>query len=204
MDICYAKDERRCHRLTSPAHGTFCDAQAPSAVARFKHLREASYFNRMRFHSAQSGAVAHFGIASDPKLTKFWRKKTFYDESADKEIRSNRRGTISFAGLPGAKHRRSTSMIINFADNLKLDQQAYTPFAYIIWGMNTVDQIYKHTADEALAISSGEEYLSQKFPRLSGINTMKVIQSMHEVLHPTGKPHERAPTIKYGPFSSEL
>ena len=39
--------------------------------------------------------------------------------------------------------------------NLKLDQQAYTPFAYIIWGMNAVDQIYKHTADEALAISSG-------------------------------------------------
>jgi hypothetical protein len=63
----------------SPAHGSFCDAQAPSAVARFKHLMEASYFNRMRFHSAQPGAVAHFGIASDPKLTKFWLKKTIYD-----------------------------------------------------------------------------------------------------------------------------
>lgn len=73
--------------------------QAPSAVSRFKHLMEADFFDRMRFYKAQSGGVAHFGIAADPKLTKFWRKKTIYDE--DREARSNRRGTVSFAGLPG-------------------------------------------------------------------------------------------------------
>ena len=56
---------------------------------RFRHLVDAKYFDNMRFYKARSGFAAHFGIAADPKLTKFWSRKTIYDEGPDREVSNN-------------------------------------------------------------------------------------------------------------------
>lgn len=130
---------------------------------------------------AKSGRFATFGLAADPKDTKFWRKKSIYDESEASRV-SNRRGVVSFVGSPG-KHKRTTKMVINFSDNADLDSQGYTPFAYISWGMVHADGIFKGArVEEARVIEQGEKYLAEVSPRCTGITSARQIDSIREVL----------------------
>ena len=186
------------------------------------------FIGTLFFIQAKSGRCAHFGLAADPQHTKFWQKKSIYDESEASGL-SNRRGVISFVGWAG-KHKRTTKMIINFSNNADLDSQGYTPFAYIVYGMVHVDGIVKDArADEARVVAEGEEYLAGAFPRLTGITSAKIISSIHEVLvnflcriifrthagicisapdprslphrkQVTGKRHEDNVKIRFGPY----
>mmetsp|Transcript_30905 Transcript_30905/g.45218 ORF Transcript_30905/g.45218 Transcript_30905/m.45218 type:complete len:284 (+) Transcript_30905:42-893(+) len=196
---------------------------APFAVARFKHLVDGNYFDNMRFHKARSGFASYFGIAADPKQTKYWSKRTIYDEGPEREVYSNLRGLVSFAPAtkPGAKHKRTTAMIINFADNHYLDEQGYIPFAYIPWGMDIVDHIYKDsTSNEARVIGEGEAYLAKEHPKLSGIKTIRHIASMQQAMamkatqhrdetkaadeRRTISPKESDPVVRFGPYHMHL
>lgn len=55
----------------------------------FKHLVDGNYFDNMRFHKARSGFASQFGIAADPKQTKYWSKRTIYDEGPEREVSLN-------------------------------------------------------------------------------------------------------------------
>jgi hypothetical protein len=89
---------------------------------------------------------------------------------------------VSFESMLPGKHKRTTKMIINFSNNEDLDSKGYTPFAYIKWGMTSVDLIFKDSrADEARVATDGERYLSAEFPHLTGIRTARVINSIQEV-----------------------
>lgn len=67
-----------------------------------------------------------------------WSDATISD---DPVVRSNTRGTLSFA-MTGQPNSRSAQVFINFGDNANLDELGFAPFAEVVEGMDVVDQIY--------------------------------------------------------------
>jgi len=84
---------------------------------------------------------------------------------------SNLRGYVTFAksSLPNT---RTTQIFINFADNSRLNSQAFAPFGKVTTGMEVVDKIngtYGQMPDQDLISSQGNAYLTKNFPRLDYI-----------------------------------
>lgn len=110
---------------------------APIGAARFEELVDADFFNGCRFFRVISGFMAQFGISGKPAVNAEWREKPIKD---DPVTQSNQPYTVSFA--TSGENSRTTQLFINFVDNDRLDTMGFAPFAKIISGFDTVDEIY--------------------------------------------------------------
>ena len=112
---------------------------APRAAARFRELVRSGYYDDSRFYRVVKGRWAQFGISGKPALAKKWRDATFADEDRGPR-QPNMRGTVAFAfAAPGG---RSTQVFVNLADNRRLDEEGFAPFARVVEGMDVVDALY--------------------------------------------------------------
>ena len=92
---------------------------------------------------------------------------------------------LSFSRQKGGKDSRTTQMFINFGNNANLDGMDFSPFAEVLGdGMKVVDEIHDGYGEGAPSgsgpeqgriQSEGNKYLKRSFPRLSYINSVKVI-----------------------------
>jgi cyclophilin family peptidyl-prolyl cis-trans isomerase len=106
----------------------------------------------------------------DPQVQAKW-KETIKD---DPVVTTNTRGTATFA--TSGPNTRTTQVFINTNanGNAFLDKQGFSPFAEVISGMEVVDRIYdyyREKPDQALIRTRGNEYLKERFPKLSFIVT---------------------------------
>lgn len=151
---------------------------APLGAARFLELVENKFFENVRFHRVVKGQLAQFGLPVDPSLYQKWGPLVIED---DPVIRSNSRGTLSFASRgPGT---RNCQVFMNLCHNKSFDSQGFAPFAEIVQGMEVVDQIYdgygeippKGSGPNPDCIKeSGLAYL-EGWPKLSIIQSMDVV-----------------------------
>merc|ERR1719457_122705 len=155
---------------------------APRGAARFRELVEAQYFDGARFFRVIKNFMAQFGIAADPEVTKKHRTKSIKDEPV---IHSNEPGTITFA--MGGKNTRSTQLFINFVHNKYLDKEGFTPIGKCIKNFDTILKIYSGYGegapsgkgpDQGRANQLGEEYLADKFEKLTIIQSVRIIPKM--------------------------
>jgi len=110
---------------------------------------------------------------------------------------------VSFESTFPGKHKRTTKMVINFSKNEDLDSKGYMPFAYVTWGMTTVDSIFKDSrADEARVAAEGESYLSAEFSHLTGIRTARLINSIQEAMG-TKRDTEKV-DVRFGPYKHAI
>jgi len=75
------------------------------------------------------------GCAGDPAVAGKWRNMKLVDDPVKE---SNKQGYVSFA--TSGKNSRTTQMFINFRDNSNLDGMGFSPFAYVVKGMDVVDR----------------------------------------------------------------
>lgn len=158
-------------------------AWAPLGAARFKELVEKKFYDDQRFFRVLDGMydiwIAQFGMHGDPNVSREWSSKRIRDDPVKK---SNTRGTISFA--MSGKHTRTTQLFLNFGDCSKVLDGDFAPFAEVVEGMDAVDKIFKigegppsgsGPAQQKIT-SSGNAYLDTKFPKLTHVVSVRIIE----------------------------
>jgi peptidyl-prolyl cis-trans isomerase A (cyclophilin A) len=165
---------------------------APLAAARFKELIDIGFYTRSRFHRVLPLYVAQFGVSTNRELNTAWLCKTCKRLPDEPRLQSNKKGTLSFAQA-SVKDTRQTQVFFNLVDNGGLpnflDSQGFTPFARVISGMDTVEKLYNGygimesaSGGMAGAVSVnkaayyGEAYLDEVFPKLSIIESVKLLK----------------------------
>ena len=145
---------------------------APLGAARMKELVEQNFFSEVRFFRVIQNFMAQFGISGDPAIASKWRNMKMQDDPVKE---SNKRGFVSFA--TSGKNSRTTQMFINFRDNSNLDGMGFSPFAYVVKGMDVVDRIYKigERPNQGQIQMEGNAYLNKDFPELTYIKSAKIV-----------------------------
>ena len=117
--------------------------------------------------------MVQWGIPGKPSVAASWRENKIKDDEVKE---SNKRGTITFA--TSGKDSRTTQVFINFVDNKNLDGMGFAPFGRVKNGRDVVDAIYTRSGEkpnQGEIQSHGNAYLNQQFPRLSYINSAKLV-----------------------------
>ena len=150
---------------------------ARNGADRFYTLASSGFYDDCRFFRAVPDFMVQFGISGDPEVSAKWITKSIKD---DPVLRSNKRGTVTFA--TSGPDSRTTQVFINtkMAGNTSLDSRGFAPFGQVISGMDVVDRIYsgygeKTTDKQQLIQLQGNKYLDAEFPKLDGITKATVV-----------------------------
>lgn len=146
---------------------------APIGAARFRELVEDKFFDGAGFFRVVPNFIVQFGLAADPAKTKKWDNRI----SDDPVIRTNKRGTLTFA--TAGPNTRTSQLFINFKSNQILDDQGFAPFGEVMGaGMEVVDKItaqYGEQPDQGAITAKGNAYLKASFPNLDFIKKATIV-----------------------------
>lgn len=146
---------------------------APLGAARFKELVEDHYFDNAGFFRVVPNFIVQFGLAADPAKTRKWDNRI----SDDPVIRTNKRGTITFA--TAGPNTRTAQLFINLKSNQILDDQGFAPFGEVQGaGMDVVDRItaqHGERPDQGAITAQGNAYLRANFPGLDYIKKAAIV-----------------------------
>jgi peptidyl-prolyl cis-trans isomerase A (cyclophilin A) len=150
---------------------------SPNGVDRFFNLVKNGFFDGIKFFRVVPGFVVQFGIHGDPSLAGNWLESNIQDDPVKT---SNKRGYLTYA-KSGAPNSRSTQLFINLADNVRLDDMGFSPFAKVIKGMEVVDKLYGGYGEQITQLqgqiaAEGNKFLEKNYPKLDGIKTAKLIK----------------------------
>jgi peptidyl-prolyl cis-trans isomerase A (cyclophilin A) len=112
---------------------------APNGADRFYNLVRAGFYDGTRFFRVIDAFMVQWGISGDPTVSAAWHEVHMKD---DPHVRSNTRGTISFAKT-GAPDSAATQVFVNYVDSARLDAMRFTPFGEVVEGMGALDGLYK-------------------------------------------------------------
>jgi len=150
---------------------------APKGADRFFQLVQAGFYDKAEVFRVVPNFVVQFGINSDPAIQQAYRGGSANIQD-DPVKQSNKKGTITFA--TSGPNTRSTQIFINLNDNANLDSMGFSPFGRVVSDMSVVENCfaeYGETPDQSLIQSEGNQYLRQKFPKLTYFSGAKVVPS---------------------------
>ncbi len=154
-------------------------AWAPFGVDRFHELVRKRYFDEGRFFRVIPDFIAQFGVHRKFDVHATWRT-LFIPDDPPKE--KNLRGTLSFAN--SGPNTRATEIFINLADNQKLDEDRFVPFAKVVQGMDVVDRLYSgygemrpigKDIDPGRVEEEANEYLVPRFPKMDYVKRTRFV-----------------------------
>ena len=148
-------------------------ASAPQIAERFFQLARIGYFDGAPFFRVEPGFIVQFGLHGEPEITKAWR--TSY-VTGSLSGRSNVRGTIACATVPGDFNTCSNQFFINVADNTELDGE-FIVFGEVVLGVEVLDQLYgeyRGRVNQERLERDGDVYLEAEFPLLDRIERSMV------------------------------
>ncbi|HEY0709189.1 MAG TPA: peptidylprolyl isomerase [Polyangia bacterium] len=149
-------------------------AWAPHSADRFFALVKHHYFDGVRFHDVSPRQV-NFGVHGHPDVNRVWSRARMLDDAPQW---SNRRGLVSFHSV--GPLTRTTRLTIHLADNQKLDDAGFVPFAFVSSGMQVVEALYRGYGPSQRdgsgpqlhrLLGEGNPYLAADFPKLDYIKS---------------------------------
>jgi peptidyl-prolyl cis-trans isomerase A (cyclophilin A) len=154
-------------------------AWSPNGADRFYNLVQLGHYEKIAFFRVIEGFMVQFGIHGTPSISRVWLRATIED---DPVVESNLRGTLSFAKTK-QPNSRTTQVFINLADNSRLDDKGFSPFARVIEGMDVVDKLYKTGEgrprgpgpNQKRVKAKGNVYLEMNFPKLDYITGATIV-----------------------------
>jgi len=151
---------------------------APRGVDHFYTLVKTGFYDGDRFFRVVRNSIVQFGINGDPRLNRLWSTTNLQDDPVKQK---NVKGTLTFA-TTGA-NGRATQLFFNLRDNRALDKQGFEPIGRVTAGMDVVESLYSSYGDwpprgqgpdPAQMEAQGNEYLTNRFPRLDYIRKATV------------------------------
>jgi peptidyl-prolyl cis-trans isomerase A (cyclophilin A) len=154
-------------------------AWSPNGADRFYNLVQLGHYENIAFFRVIEGFMVQFGIHGTPAISRVWLRATIED---DPVVESNLRGTLSFAKTK-QPNSRTTQVFINLADNGRLDDKGFSPFARVIEGMDVVDKLYKTGEgrprgpgpNQKRIKAKGNVYLEMNYPQLDYITGAMIL-----------------------------
>jgi len=152
---------------------------APAGADRFYNLVKLGFYDETAFFRVLRDFIVQFGLHADPDISHRWKSAMIPDDAVWK---TNKRGWISFA--KSGPNTRTTQIFVNFANNRKLDDQGFAPFAKVVAGMKVVDGFYSDYGegrprgmgpDQTRIMGEGSPYLRNNYPRLDWIERAYVL-----------------------------
>lgn len=146
---------------------------APAGADRFYNLAKVGFYDDTAFFRVLRDFICQFGLHADPQISYRWKAAMIPDDTVWK---SNKRRWVSFA--KSGPNSRTTQIFINYANNRKLDDQGFAPFAKVVSGMKVVDALYSDYGegrprgmgpDQNRILVEGAKYLRANYPRLDWI-----------------------------------
>jgi peptidyl-prolyl cis-trans isomerase A (cyclophilin A) len=148
---------------------------SPNGADRFYNLVANGFYDEQRFFRVVKGFVVQFGISGDPKVSNLWRTANIPDDPVQT---SNQRGTVAFGKL-NFPNSRTTQVFVNLKDNSYLDSMGFSPFGFVVQGLEVVDRLYDGYGEEPnqqkIGIQ-GNKYLEESFPKLDYIRQARLVQ----------------------------
>ncbi len=146
---------------------------APKGADRFHELVQAGFYDECRFFRVVPGFVVQWGMNGDPATYAKWKDKEIAD---DPVTQSNKKGMLTFASR--GPDTRTCQLFINLADNARLDDLGFAPFAKVIEGMPVVEKItsqYGERPQQGLIQEQGNDYLKKSFPKMDYIKKATIV-----------------------------
>ena len=146
---------------------------APNGADRFYNLVRLGFYDGTRFFRAIDAFMVQWGISGEPAVSAAWHDAHVKE---DPHVRSNARGTISFAKTM-APDSATTQVFVNYVDNARLDGMRFTPFGEVVEGMGALDGLYKGYGEgpnQRQIESEGNGYLDAGFPQLDRVLSARV------------------------------
>ncbi|MFN8582083.1 MAG: peptidylprolyl isomerase [Gemmatimonadaceae bacterium] len=154
---------------------------APLGADRFYALVRHQFFDDQRFFRVRRGFIAQFGLHPNPAVIAAWKPQVMPD---DPPRASNRRGTLAYAFTTVGT--RSTQILINLADNTRLDGEGFAPFGEIVSGVEVIDRLYAEYDESAgggmragkqgQIEREGNAHLIRDFPKLDYIIWARLVR----------------------------
>ncbi len=153
-------------------------AWAPHGADRFYNLVKNGFYDNAGIFRVVPGFVAQFGISARLEIARIWYKAVIPDDPVKEH---NLRGYITYA--MAGPNPRTTQVFINLADNRRLDDMGFAPFARVVEGMNVVDSFYSGYGDgpptgkgpdQGRVTNEGKAYLDKDFPQLDIVKSTTV------------------------------
>merc|ERR1712232_666754 len=151
---------------------------APLGVDHLKTLIKDGFYNSpAAFFRVVRGFVVQFGLSGDPATNKKWEAPI----KDDKVLKSNVRGTISYA--TAGPNTRATQFFINTGDNERLDSMGFAPLGTVVSGMDVVDKIYNPTpgsssgVDQDAYTTQGQSWIKEHYPKVNSIVSAQIESS---------------------------
>ena len=148
-------------------------AWAPRGANRFYSMFKIKYFTDVAFFCVIPGSIAQFGIHGDPVINERWSRAAIAD---DDKSHSTLKGYLAFAAT--GPNTRNTRLVINLADNPRLDSKGYVPIGKVTKGFKVLEKLYSNYGDcapsgkgpePAKAFKDGNAYFRSSFPNLDYI-----------------------------------
>lgn len=153
---------------------------APLGADRFYNLVKLGFYDDTRFFRVIPGFLAEFGISGDPAVSAKWMNLNLQDETA---LQSNKRGYVAFV-QGNTPNSRTTEIVIDTGDNVKLDAAKFAPFGLVVSGLDVVDLLYGEYGEgepagkgpnQSIILGRGNAYTDKGFPQLDAIRTAVVV-----------------------------
>jgi len=146
---------------------------APKGADRFHELVTSGFYDECRFFRVVPGFVVQWGMNGDPVTYAKWKDKEIAD---DPVTQSNTKGMLTFASR--GPDTRTCQLFINLADNARLDDLGFAPFAKVVEGMPVVEKItsqYAERPQQGLIQEQGNAYLKKAFPKMDHIKKATIV-----------------------------
>ena len=164
---------------------------APLGADRFVNLVKDGFYTDIAFFRCVKGFLTQFGISDKPQMNHWHNDQIPDDPSLNMGIQKN---FVSFAG--GGANTRSTQIFIAFEYLDFLGTAPWeTPFAVVVEGQSTLDNLYKdygdippfgNGPDQNKIHNRGNKYVHDEFPLIDFLQECHVIEEVSSMvfIHP--------------------